>query len=107
MKGAQIPEQNQESSMSEAKSKKQSHSAFSVTISKEDSRSNHGPLVQATISTLFKKVEKKVRPYNIITYGNLCYVDMVCLRTNKPPIREDFIFGSIGHMKKIATHVAL
>ncbi|XP_061988736.1 DNA-binding protein RHL1 isoform X2 [Rosa rugosa] len=59
VEGAQIPEQNQESSMSEAKSKKQSHSAFSVTISKEDSRSNHGPLVQATISTLFKKVEKK------------------------------------------------
>ena len=52
--------QNPESSLSEAKSKKQTHSAFSATIS-EDSHSNHGPLVQATISTLFKKAEKKVR----------------------------------------------
>lgn len=50
--------------MSEAKSKKQSHSAFSVTTSKEDSHSNHGSLVQATISTLFKKVEMKVRSYS-------------------------------------------
>ncbi|XP_004299461.1 PREDICTED: DNA-binding protein RHL1 [Fragaria vesca subsp. vesca] len=54
VKGAQISEQNQESTVSEAKSKKQSHSAF-----KEDSHSNPGPLVQATISTLFKKAEKK------------------------------------------------
>lgn len=54
MKGAQISEQNQESTVSEAKSKKQSHSAF-----KEDAHSNPGPLVQATISTLFKKAEKK------------------------------------------------
>ncbi|XP_050375785.1 DNA-binding protein RHL1 isoform X2 [Argentina anserina] len=44
--------------VNEDNSKKHSHSAFSVTVSK-DSHSNHGPLVQATISTLFKKAEKK------------------------------------------------
>lgn len=69
MKGAQISEQNQESTVSEAKSKKQSHSAF-----KEDSHSNPGPLVQATISTLFKKAEKKVRSchfYIIVIVGLL------------------------------------
>ncbi|CAL2262573.1 unnamed protein product [Prunus armeniaca] len=59
VKGAQIPKQNQESSVSEAKSKKQSHSAFAVTTSVEDSHRNHSSLIQATISTLFKKVEKK------------------------------------------------
>ncbi|KAI5347248.1 PREDICTED: DNA-binding RHL1 [Prunus dulcis] len=37
VKGAQIPKQNQESCVSEAKSKKQSHSAFAVTTSVEDS----------------------------------------------------------------------
>ncbi|KAL6291706.1 hypothetical protein ACE6H2_009216 [Prunus campanulata] len=37
VKGAQIPKQNQESSVSEAKSKKQSHSAFAVITSVEDS----------------------------------------------------------------------
>ncbi|BFG35228.1 hypothetical protein CerSpe_215020 [Prunus speciosa] len=58
VKGAQIPKQNQESSVSEAKSKKQSHSTFAVTTSVEDSHRNHSSLIQA-ISTLFKKVEKK------------------------------------------------
>lgn len=60
MKGAQTPKQNEDSSLSEAKSKKESHSAFAGTTSKEDSHSNHGSLIQTTISTLFKKVEKKV-----------------------------------------------
>ncbi|RXH77139.1 hypothetical protein DVH24_023413 [Malus domestica] len=59
MKGAQTPKQNEDSSLSEAKSKKESHSAFAGTTSKEDSHSNHGSLIQTTISTLFKKVEKK------------------------------------------------
>ncbi|KAL6281793.1 hypothetical protein ACE6H2_018674 [Prunus campanulata] len=59
VKGAQIPKQNQESPVSEAKSKKHSHSTFAVTTSVEDSHRNHSSLIQATISTLFKKVEKK------------------------------------------------
>ncbi|PQQ02845.1 DNA-binding protein RHL1 [Prunus yedoensis var. nudiflora] len=45
--------------LSEAKSKKHSHSTFAVTTSVEDSHRNHSSLIQATISTLFKKVEKK------------------------------------------------
>lgn len=60
MKGAQTPKQNEDSSLSEAKSEKESHSALAGTTSKEDSHSNHGSLIQTTISTLFKKVEKKV-----------------------------------------------
>lgn len=49
-----------------AKNKKISKSAAK---SRDDSGSNHSSLVQATISTLFKKVGKKVR-LNRIYYSN-------------------------------------
>lgn len=53
----QFPEQN--NAMSVSKSKRLSRNATTATTSKEGSGSNHGSLVQATISTLFKKVEEK------------------------------------------------
>ncbi|XP_030516181.1 DNA-binding protein RHL1 isoform X6 [Rhodamnia argentea] len=52
-------EQSEECSVPETKSKKQSATS---TTSKETSRASRGSLVQATISTLFKKVEKKNGP---------------------------------------------
>ncbi|KAF3976267.1 hypothetical protein CMV_000541 [Castanea mollissima] len=55
----QFPEQNKLSAMSVSKSKRLSRNATTATASKERSGSNHGSLVQATISTLFKKVEEK------------------------------------------------
>lgn len=58
----QFPEQNK-SAMSVSKSKRLSRNATTATTSKERSGSNHGSLVQATISTLFKKVEE-VRSYD-------------------------------------------
>jgi len=57
----QFPEQN--NAMSVSKSKRLSRNATTATTSKEGSGSNHGSLVQATISTLFKKVEE-VRSYD-------------------------------------------
>ncbi|XP_050255466.1 DNA-binding protein RHL1 isoform X2 [Quercus robur] len=53
----QFPEQN--NAMSVSKSKRLPRNATTATTSKEGSGSNHGSLVQATISTLFKKVEEK------------------------------------------------
>jgi hypothetical protein len=47
--------------MSVSKSKRLSHTATTVTTDKERSSSHNGSLVQTTISTLFKKVEEKVR----------------------------------------------
>ncbi|KAL4632906.1 hypothetical protein ACB092_04G084700 [Castanea dentata] len=55
----QFPEQNKLSAMSVSKSKRLSRNATTATASKERSGSNHGSLVQATISTLFKKVDEK------------------------------------------------
>lgn len=51
---------------SETKTKKLSESAILAATSKENSHSNHGSLVQATISTLFNKVQgkKKVEEKN-------------------------------------------
>lgn len=49
--------------MSVSKSKRLSRNATTATTSTERSGSNHGSLVQATISTLFKKVEE-VRSYD-------------------------------------------
>lgn len=59
----QFPEQNKGSAMSVSKSKRLSRNATTATTSTERSGSNHGSLVQATISTLFKKVEE-VRSYD-------------------------------------------
>lgn len=56
--GAQLPKENKECA-SGSKSKKVSQFA-SATASKEVVSSNRASLVQATISTLFKKVEEKV-----------------------------------------------
>lgn len=55
-------EQSEECSVSATKSKKLS---VTSTAAKETSHASCGPLVQATISTLFKKVEKKVSVINI------------------------------------------
>lgn len=55
--------------MSVSKSKRLSHTATTVTTDKERSSSNKGSLVQTTISTLFKKVEEKVRSCNL--FGRL------------------------------------
>lgn len=52
-------EQSEDCSVSATKSKKRS---VTSTRSKETSRASHGSLVQATISTLFKKVEEKNEP---------------------------------------------
>lgn len=52
-------EQSEECSVPATKSKKQSATS---TTSKETSRASRGSLVQATLSTLFKKVEKKNGP---------------------------------------------
>ncbi|OMO77983.1 DNA-binding protein RHL1 isoform 1 [Corchorus olitorius] len=46
------------------KSRKVSQSTITETKSKENSNANHGSLVQATISTLFKRVEEKKGPKN-------------------------------------------
>ncbi|KAE8099917.1 hypothetical protein FH972_017861 [Carpinus fangiana] len=59
-----FPEKNEESAMSVSKSKRLSHTATAVTTDKERSSSNNGSLVQATISTLFKKAEEKKAPRN-------------------------------------------
>uniref|UniRef100_A0A803QJG4 DNA-binding protein RHL1 n=1 Tax=Cannabis sativa TaxID=3483 RepID=A0A803QJG4_CANSA len=55
------PSHNQGSDPSGTKSKKQSSVSSKKTKSGEES---HGPLVQATISTLFKRVEEKKTPRN-------------------------------------------
>ncbi|KAK8477420.1 hypothetical protein V6N13_051208 [Hibiscus sabdariffa] len=58
-KDNQVSEQIQTNLTSVTKSRKSSQSTATVTKSKENSNKNHGSLVQATISTLFKKVEEK------------------------------------------------
>ncbi|KAG2664233.1 hypothetical protein I3760_16G071400 [Carya illinoinensis] len=60
----QIPEQDEGSFVLASKLKRQSHTATPGTESKGMSDTSHGSLVQATISTLFKKVEGKVAPRN-------------------------------------------
>ncbi|GMI94210.1 hypothetical protein HRI_003090300 [Hibiscus trionum] len=55
----QVSEQIQTNLTSVTKSRKTSQSTATVTKSKGNSNTNHGSLVQATISTLFKKVEEK------------------------------------------------
>ncbi|PON68257.1 DNA-binding protein RHL [Trema orientale] len=64
VEGTPLPVQNQGSAPSGTQSKKQSLFSAKMNKSREDSRSNHGSLVQATISTLFKKVEEKKTPRN-------------------------------------------
>ncbi|EXC07785.1 hypothetical protein L484_002488 [Morus notabilis] len=59
IEGTQSPIQNRQSASSETESKKQSSISIKKNKSREDSSSNHGSLVQTTISTLFKKVEEK------------------------------------------------
>ncbi|OMO78023.1 hypothetical protein CCACVL1_14698 [Corchorus capsularis] len=54
----------QSSLISGTKSRKVSQSTITETKSKENSNANHGSLVQATISTLFKRVEEKKGPKN-------------------------------------------
>ena len=56
----QVSKQIQTSLTSVIKSRKASHSTVTVTKSKENSNIDCGSLVQATISTLFKKMEEKV-----------------------------------------------
>ncbi|KAK8657041.1 hypothetical protein V6N13_098975 [Hibiscus sabdariffa] len=58
-KDNQVSEQIQTNLTSVTKSRKSSQSIATVTKSKENSNKNHDSLVQATISTLFKKVEEK------------------------------------------------
>ena len=58
--GTQSPIQTQGSAPSGTHSKKQSSTSTKINKSKEDLGSNRGSLIQATISTLFKKVEEKV-----------------------------------------------
>ncbi|KAJ4828754.1 hypothetical protein Tsubulata_035408, partial [Turnera subulata] len=53
--------QGNSSAVSVTKAKKLSESAVSVETSVENSRSNRGSLVQSTISTLFKKVQDKLK----------------------------------------------
>ncbi|KAK7314761.1 hypothetical protein VNO77_33289 [Canavalia gladiata] len=60
--GDQLTKENNEGA-SQSKCKKVSQSA-SATASTEVVSSNHGSLVQTTISTLFKKVEEKKTPKN-------------------------------------------
>ncbi|XP_040931143.1 DNA-binding protein RHL1 isoform X4 [Gossypium hirsutum] len=48
------------------KSKKPTQTSVTVTKSKENSNTSHGSLVQATISTLFKKAEEKVMDHAFI-----------------------------------------
>ncbi|GMI88730.1 hypothetical protein HRI_002542400 [Hibiscus trionum] len=55
----QVSEQIQSNLTSVTNSRKTSQSTATVTKSKENSNSSHGSLVQATISTMFKKVEQK------------------------------------------------
>ncbi|XWS42944.1 hypothetical protein CRYUN_Cryun16bG0057500 [Craigia yunnanensis] len=55
----QVSKQIQTSLTSVTESRKTSQSTVTVTKSKENSNTKHGSLVQATISTLFKKVEEK------------------------------------------------
>ncbi|XP_050218432.1 DNA-binding protein RHL1 isoform X2 [Mercurialis annua] len=52
-------EENHESAKVDIKSEKLNEPVVSAKTSKGDSNSNHGSLVQATISTLFKKVNDK------------------------------------------------
>ncbi|XP_022745701.1 DNA-binding protein RHL1-like isoform X2 [Durio zibethinus] len=54
-----VSKQNQTSLMSATKFRKTSQSTVTVTKSKENLNTNRGSLVQANISTLFKKVEEK------------------------------------------------
>ncbi|KAE8711567.1 DNA-directed RNA polymerases I, II, and III subunit RPABC4-like [Hibiscus syriacus] len=56
---SQVSKQIQTNLTSVTKSRKTSQSTATVTKSKENSNTDHGSLVQATISTLFKKVEEK------------------------------------------------
>ena len=56
----QVSKQIQTSLTSVTKSRKTSQSTVTVTKSKENSNTKYGSLVQATVSTLFKKVEEKV-----------------------------------------------
>lgn len=62
----QFPVQNEESAMSVSKLKGLSHTDTAGSTSKKMLHSNHGSLVQATISTLFKKAEEKVRSYKAL-----------------------------------------
>ncbi|XVF30306.1 hypothetical protein REPUB_Repub16aG0045400 [Reevesia pubescens] len=55
----QVSKQIQTSPTSVTKFRKTPQSTVTVTKSKENSNTNHGSLVQATISTMFKKVEEK------------------------------------------------
>lgn len=60
----QIPEQDEGDVVLVSKLKRQSHTATPGTESKGMSHTSDGSLVQATISTLFKKVEGKIAPRN-------------------------------------------
>lgn len=55
----QVSDQIQTPLTSVTRSRKASKSTLTATKSKENSNTNHGSLVQATISTLFKKAEEK------------------------------------------------
>lgn len=70
----QVSDQIQTPLTSVTRSRKASKSTLTATKSKENSNTNHGSLVQATISTLFKKAEEKVWKNNHLYDKRSCFI---------------------------------